>query len=364
MPPSIFNRRAKGARTQTMPENPSLSPSNAPVYLASICPGTPLGDPIELGAAAAAFGGGRGTSVGSFTVSPLTFLVSKSWLGHAEPAAGAVSVVHSASALHHHAELEVLHLRSPNPYVSGALQASGHAAGAFRAPRQLGPCASIHTSEAAAGACGVSAFAFQGTNAHVLLQPPTAAQSGLAQAAGGATVALPWSRERLWVLPELSCLLRKVLQVSTVPPAFSHSSHGSSSSSPSGPYVLLEAPLGRPQLAGLMPGFAVAGLAGASSASEGLQVAPASLLVQLAAAAVRLALPAGGGGGVLSSATFTALPVAASTAALAASVVLCRLNVRTGSVELLLQAGPSSAAVAGARLLSRLQWWRCRSMLL
>ena len=57
--------------------------------------GTPLGDPIEVGAVAAvlvgtagdAMRGGGGSSVEA-SASPLTLLSSKSWFGHAEPAAG------------------------------------------------------------------------------------------------------------------------------------------------------------------------------------------------------------------------------------------------------------------------------------
>lgn len=52
--------------------------------------GTGLGDPIEVGAAAAVLlGGGRGAN----GVQPLAFLGSKTWVGHAEPAAGALSTV-------------------------------------------------------------------------------------------------------------------------------------------------------------------------------------------------------------------------------------------------------------------------------
>ena len=46
--------------------------------------GTPLGDPIEVGAAAAIFGSGRQT--------PLCLGAAKSVLGHTEPAAGATGM--------------------------------------------------------------------------------------------------------------------------------------------------------------------------------------------------------------------------------------------------------------------------------
>ena len=57
--------------------------------------GTPLGDPIEVGAVAAVLGGtagdamrGDGGSGVKASAAPLTLLSSKSWFGHAEPAAG------------------------------------------------------------------------------------------------------------------------------------------------------------------------------------------------------------------------------------------------------------------------------------
>ncbi len=52
--------------------------------------GTPLGDPIEVGAAVAVLMVGEtgATGVGGPGAQPLVFASSKSWFGHAEPAAG------------------------------------------------------------------------------------------------------------------------------------------------------------------------------------------------------------------------------------------------------------------------------------
>lgn len=52
--------------------------------------GTPLGDPIEVGALAAVLAGGIARTA------PLLLGAAKSHLGHAEPAAGASAVVRSA----------------------------------------------------------------------------------------------------------------------------------------------------------------------------------------------------------------------------------------------------------------------------
>ena len=53
--------------------------------------GTPLGDPIEVGAIAAVLAGTSATAV------PKMLGASKSHLGHAEPAAGSSAVVRSAT---------------------------------------------------------------------------------------------------------------------------------------------------------------------------------------------------------------------------------------------------------------------------
>jgi acyl transferase domain-containing protein len=87
--------------------------------------GTPLGDPIEVGAAAAALVEGRPAA--QRAAQPLVLMASKSWLGHAEPAAGMVGLVHTAAALGHAAALGISHLRGLNPYVVTSLKVAGNA---------------------------------------------------------------------------------------------------------------------------------------------------------------------------------------------------------------------------------------------
>lgn len=135
--------------------------------------------------------------MGSARRAPLTLLASKSWIGHAEPAAGVVGITHSQLALAAAHQLPIMHLGNVNQYVTAMMHKS---AGSWSIPRQA----------AALGAgkengptflCGVSAFAFQGTNAHVLLQtsqPQDGLDFTLPKAAG------PWRSLRHWVSPAVS----------------------------------------------------------------------------------------------------------------------------------------------------------------
>lgn len=121
--------------------------------------GTSLGDPIEVGAVAAVCG--RQTSAAAATVRPaLALITSKSSLGHAEPAAGIVGVLHSLQVVQQGALPPLIHLRTLNPFVESALE-PGSSRGAFLLPRQLAPRAVCGGSEGQALVSGVSSFAFQ-----------------------------------------------------------------------------------------------------------------------------------------------------------------------------------------------------------
>ncbi|KAI8473972.1 MAG: thiolase-like protein [Monoraphidium minutum] len=119
--------------------------------------GTPLGDPIEVGALAAVFGG---TSRSGSAPAPLLLSASKSWLGHAEPAAGMVGLLQAARQVSGAEAPPIGHLRTLNPLVASALGDGGARGGrAWALPRQAG---GVGSPEAAALArVGVSAFAFQ-----------------------------------------------------------------------------------------------------------------------------------------------------------------------------------------------------------
>jgi hypothetical protein len=129
--------------------------------------------------------------------------------------------------LQHAAHPEMLHLRSLNPYVASSLAAAkadasraataagsrmAHAGG-FSAARQPAAVPAYDLGDdthgsgsTAAGVTGISAFAFQGTNAHLLVAAvgdngkcPTPQRV--------ADVPAVWKRRHYWYAPEPSALL-------------------------------------------------------------------------------------------------------------------------------------------------------------
>ena len=109
----------------------------------------------------------------------------------------------------------ILHLASLNPHVASTIPRPG----AFFMPRQPAASASSAAASAAydapaavvAAAWGVSAFAFQGTNAHALL---ALGGGGGAPPAGASNPRLAvWARERFWVGPEPHPLAGRVALV-------------------------------------------------------------------------------------------------------------------------------------------------------
>lgn len=116
--------------------------------------GTALGDPIEIGAVSAVLLGGPSRAA------PLELSAAKNQLGHGEPAAGAVGICRALNRLSDSFQMGLLHLTAVNPYIVTTLEQPSF--GSVAMPRQLS--AAPH-----GGAVGVSGFAFQGTNAHVIL---------------------------------------------------------------------------------------------------------------------------------------------------------------------------------------------------
>ena len=123
-------------------------------YLEAHGTGTPLGDPIELAAAAAAYGEGRGAG------RPLFLGSVKTNIGHLEAAAGVAGVVKVLLAMRAGVIPRHLHFETPNPRVVWS-----------RLPVKVTveaapwPANGNHPRRA-----GVSSFGFSGTNAHVVLE--------------------------------------------------------------------------------------------------------------------------------------------------------------------------------------------------
>ena len=127
-------------------------------YLEAHGTGTPLGDPIEVQAAAAVYGAGRDPD------RPLLIGSAKTNIGHLESAAGIAGLIKVVLSLQHDLLPQNLHFHRPSSHipwdslpvrvVDTALP--WHAAGR---PRRA----------------GISSFGFTGTNAHVLIEEAPAA---------------------------------------------------------------------------------------------------------------------------------------------------------------------------------------------
>lgn len=159
--------------------------------------GTSLGDPIEIGALSAVHLDGRGD-----TEAILTVLSSKSWIGHSEPAAGAVGCAFGLSTALYKSIPLITHLSHTNPYVMDNMRVDGITSW-WNLPRQF---SGLPVDGNVKSYFGVSAFAFQGTNAHNIL--------GSADDAPPSRVTAhpTWEKERHFIpvvqFPFLTCISR------------------------------------------------------------------------------------------------------------------------------------------------------------
>jgi amino acid adenylation domain-containing protein len=115
--------------------------------------GTPLGDPIEVGAAAAVLGQDREPS------RPLYIGSVKTNIGHCEAAAGVAALIKTVLALQHAEIPPHLHVHEPNPLIPWDTLP-------VRVPVSRTPWPQSERPRLA----GVSAFGASGTNAHVVLE--------------------------------------------------------------------------------------------------------------------------------------------------------------------------------------------------
>ncbi|VEG51165.1 beta-ketoacyl synthase [Mycolicibacterium aurum] len=135
-------------------------------YLEAHGTGTPLGDPIEVQAAAAAYGGSRAAD------RPLLMGSVKTNIGHTESASGAAGLIKVVLALQHGLLPKSLHFDTPSPHIPWD-----------SLPVKVVDEAMPWQANGRPRRAGVSSFGFTGTNAHVLIeeappQPPLTEDAG------------------------------------------------------------------------------------------------------------------------------------------------------------------------------------------
>ena len=129
-------------------------------YLEAHGTGTPLGDPIEVQAAAAVYGAGRDPN------RPLLMGTAKTNIGHLESAAGVAGLIKVVLSMQNELLPQTLHFQNPNPHIPWE-----------SLPVQVVEKPTPWYANGRTRRAGVSSFGFTGTNAHVLLEeaPPPAA---------------------------------------------------------------------------------------------------------------------------------------------------------------------------------------------
>ena len=126
-------------------------------YLEAHGTGTPLGDPIEVQAAAAAYGASRDAD------RPLLMGSVKTNIGHLESASGAAGLIKVVLSLQHEVLPQSLHFDNPSPHIPWD-----------SLPVRVVDKAIPWQANGRPRRAGVSSFGFTGTNAHVLIEeaPP------------------------------------------------------------------------------------------------------------------------------------------------------------------------------------------------
>jgi epothilone polyketide synthase D len=144
---------AQEAAIRRVLENAKVSPADVG-YVEAHGTGTSLGDPIEVRALGAVLGKGRSPE------RPLVIGSVKTNIGHLEPAAGAAGIIKVVLALGHGEIPPHLHFKKVNPLINLAEIPAIIPTSPMPWPR----------NPERPRLAGVSGFAFQGTNAHVLIE--------------------------------------------------------------------------------------------------------------------------------------------------------------------------------------------------
>ncbi len=124
-------------------------------YLEAHGTGTPLGDPIEVQAAAAAYGDSRDAD------RPLLMGSVKTNIGHLESASGAAGLIKVVLSLQHGVLPQSLHFEQPSPHIPWD-----------SLPVRVVDEAMPWKTDGRPRRAGLSSFGFTGTNAHVLVEEP------------------------------------------------------------------------------------------------------------------------------------------------------------------------------------------------
>lgn len=149
--------------------------------------GTPLGDPIEIGALHHALQQPHRRTM-------LTLATSKSMYGHTEGTAGITGILNAALSLEFCCATPNFHLRKLNPYIADGWAALPRDSWASSVPRVVaGFARAFH-------AVGTSSFGMSGINAHSILSKPEDIKTPI-QAFYVDGEKILWIRHRHWPLP-------------------------------------------------------------------------------------------------------------------------------------------------------------------
>ena len=149
---TVPNGEAQSQLIRHALEQARLKP-NAIDYIETHGTGTPLGDPIEVGALGSVFGGQRDH--------PLWIGTVKTNVGHLEAAAGMAGLIKVLLSLNQEAIPPHIHFHQLNPNIS-----------LDSIPAKIPLKLESWTRSKLPRIAGVSAFGFSGTNAHVIVEEP------------------------------------------------------------------------------------------------------------------------------------------------------------------------------------------------